>query len=169
MPENIEEMVILAQLGKDMGADNFQIKPCHNHPKSSHNPPLYQYSHEGLEKAMANIRTESYKIKVRTASMERLTEARTYENCWGFDFWTLISARGDVLPCNIFYDEPDFFYGNINEKSFSKIWNSKRRKEVIEKVHDLCFEKCGVYRCRLDPPNRDLERIIHPHINDEFM
>jgi len=81
----------------------------------------------------------------------------------------LIDAKGNVVPCNVFYNNPDFVYGNLYNDSFSNIWLSDNRKDIIKKVTNLGTTQCGMYRCRLDVMNRYLERVKHPERNDEFI
>lgn len=169
MPENIGEVEALANIVKEIGVDNFQVKPAHNHPKSSYSPEIYQFSHHTLKENLEKLNDDKFTVVVRTKSMERLLQERTYKTCHGFDFYALIDAKGNVVPCNVFYDNPEYTYGNINETDFKEIWQSQRRKEIISKISGLCFKQCGNYRCRLDVMNRYLERIKSPEKNDEFI
>jgi len=81
-------------------------------------------------------------------------------------FFTLIDAKGNVIPCNLFYNLPEFYYGNLNEKSFSEIWKSEQRKKVIEKIKETKLSSCRA-GCRLDPANKYLKQLKnpHPHVN----
>ncbi|GAI27734.1 unnamed protein product, partial [marine sediment metagenome] len=82
----------------------------------------------------------------------------------------LLNAKGDVVPCNIFYDKKDYIYGNIHDNSFYEIWTGARRKEINKKISEAKFCKCGSYfRCRLDVINRHLQRVKYPERNDEFI
>lgn len=154
---------------KEIGVDNVQIKPCHNHPKSSHATHISRTIYDRLKRDLLEMETEDFKVVFRTLSMERLLETRTYKECHGFNFYVLINAKGDIVPCNIFYDKKEFTYGNIYDKSFEDIWTAKRRGEIMKKVTESNFLYCGVYRCRLDVMNRHLERVKHPEKNDEFI
>jgi radical SAM protein with 4Fe4S-binding SPASM domain len=101
--------------------------------------------------------------------MERLQAERTYKTCHGFDFYVLINANGDVVPCNVFYHKPEFIYGNLYNESFHDIWKSERRKDIIGDIASSKHKHCGDYRCRLDVMNRYLQRVKHPERNDEFI
>lgn len=169
MPENISGVESLTNIIKDIGADNFQVKPSHSHPKSSYAPNIYKFSHQTLKDSLEKMGDDNFLVIVRTKSMERLTQNRDYHECHGFHFYAIIDAKGNVVPCNIFYGNPDYIYGNINESSFRNIWQGERRKEVIKKVSQLGFSQCGDYRCRLDVMNRYLERVKNPDKNDEFI
>ena len=154
---------------KAFGVDNIQIKPCHNHPKSSHDTHISKTIYDRLKRDLLEMETENFKVVFRTRSMERLLETRTYKECHGFNFYVLINAKGDVVPCNVFYDKKEFTYGNIYDNSFEEIWNSKRRWEIMKKIAESNFCHCGDYRCRLDVMNRHLQRVMYPEKNDEFI
>ncbi|MCP3967231.1 MAG: hypothetical protein GY718_12905, partial [Lentisphaerae bacterium] len=87
----------------------------------------------------------------------------------GFDFYVLIDADGNVVPCNVFYRKSEFIYGNVYGETFYDIWTRRRRENIIEKVKDTNFKYCGEYRCRLDVINRYLHRVKNPERNDEFI
>lgn len=52
---------------------------------------------------------------------------------------TYIAANGDVVPCCIIADSDTFKIGNVFEKNFSEIWNSKEYQILREriKLHNL--------------------------------
>jgi radical SAM protein with 4Fe4S-binding SPASM domain len=167
--DNIDELEDAIRLFRSTGMDSVQIKPAHTHPKSSSSPTLYGLSYSKLWDLKKYDRKGKFEVVVRVRSMERLTEPRVYDRCHGMDFYSLISAEGDVVPCNVFYGDKDFTFGNLYEKSFSEIWKSNKRKEIIDKIEETKFCRCGMYRCRFDVMNRYLHRIIHPESNDEFI
>lgn len=159
----------LARYMRKIGVDNVQIKPCHNHPQSSHNAEIPQETYDDLKQELMELETDDFKVVFRTRSMERLLEPRTYQDCHGFDFYVLINAKGDIVPCNVFYDKKDFIYGNIYDNSFYEIWTGQRRKDIMRKISASKFSMCGDYRCRLDVMNRHLQRVKYPERNDEFI
>jgi len=168
--ENLSEVYQLAKLAKKLGVHNFQVKPCHSHPKSSgYKEGIFKVSHETLVYSLKELETDKFKIVVRSKSMKRLTESRNYLNCFGFDFYILIDAKGNVVPCNIFYNQPEFYFGNINKDSIIKIWRSQKRLEIINNIKETNHCNCGEYRCRLDVINRYLWRLRYPEDNDEFI
>jgi cyclic pyranopterin phosphate synthase len=154
---------------KKIGVDNVQIKPCHTHPNSSHQEQMDASMYDHVQVEMEDYEAPGFKVLVRTQSMNRLQEERTWTRCHGFDFYVLINANGDVVPCNIFYHKPEFVYGNINEQSIGDIWTSDRRRNIIDKIECTKFSHCGTYRCRLDVMNRHLNRIKNPERNDVFI
>lgn len=169
MEENINEIELLAKWCKDNNVDNIQIKPAHNHPKSSYNTGVYSFIQESLKEKLEKLEDDKFTVVVRLKSAERLSQPKTYKACHGFDFYVIIDARGNIIPCSIFYNNENFIYGNLYKNSFSEIWNSEKRKQIIEKITKLKFKTCKDYRCRLDILNRYLDRVLYPERNDEFI
>jgi radical SAM protein with 4Fe4S-binding SPASM domain len=169
MPENVHEIEDLAKMSKEWGAHNIQVKPAHTHPKSSYQAGIYLYSQEELQTRLETLSDENFTAIVRLKSMERLLEPRTYRECHAFHFYCLIDAYGQVTPCNIFYSDPEFIFGNIHEESLTDIWMGDKKKEVIEKITETNHSRCDEYRCRQDVMNRYLERVKNPELNDEFI
>ena len=66
-------------------------------------------------------------------TLERIEEGMGYPKCYGLPFFALIDARGNVLPCNLFYGNEEFIYGNLYKENFSEIWKGEKRKEVLKK------------------------------------
>lgn len=166
MKENIDEIEELACLAKGWKVHNFQIKPAHCHPKSAYVAGTHWNGN--LEK-LEELNTEAFTVVVRVKSLERLVLERTYARCHAFDVYCLIDACGNVSPCNVFYGDPHFIFGNINDQSLAKIWKSPRKADIINKITELNHSQCAGYRCRQDVMNRYLERIKSPEINDEFI
>jgi radical SAM protein with 4Fe4S-binding SPASM domain len=100
--------------------------------------------------------------------MQSLSEERDYKECHGLPFFTLIDAKGNVLPCNLFYGSPNLTYGNLYKNSFSEIWKSKRRKEVLKKLKEKGVAECRG-ACRLNPINQYLFQLKNPHPHQNFI
>ena len=169
MSENINEIELLAHIAKDIGVHNFQVKPAHCHPKSSYQKISYQYLQNNIQQELEQLEDEHFKVIVRIKSLERLSQERTYAECHAFNFYCLIDACGNVTPCNIFYGNEEYIFGNIYKNSLKEIWESDRKKLIIEKITKLNHTLCKEYRCRQDVMNRYLERVKNPEINDDFI
>ncbi len=152
---------------KNVGVDNVQIKPCHNHPSSSHEGKMNIKQYEHLQHSCKHYETKDFKVVFRTRSMERIMEPRNWSRCHGFDFYILIDSDGNVVPCNVFYNKNKYTYGNIYDTSLFSIW--LEREKIIDKIECEKFSHCGDYRCRLDVINRHLHRVKNPERNDEFI
>lgn len=165
---NQEELVILAKRLKEIGVDNLQIKPYSHHP-SSKNDLSFDYSKvEDIRKSLESMADSKFKIIFRVQTMNRLNEKVDYNQCLGIPFFALIDSSGNVLPCNLYYGEKEFFYGNIKDNLFSDIWKGEKRKEVLTKLKQKGVEECRK-GCRLDVINRYLQRMKNPHPHDNFI
>lgn len=158
LPENSGEMVRLANLMKDAGADNFQVKPYSQHP-SSHNHFSVDYSAlTRLENDLKEVSTPKFNVVYRRGTMERLVEDREYSACLGLPFFNLITAHGDLIPCNIFYGKQEFVLGNLNKQTFSQIIEGPQRREVIARLNANGITECRK-GCPIDAMNRYLDQL----------
>ena len=169
MTDNINEAEILGRWCKDEGVDNFQVKPAHNHPKSSFTTGIYKFVHDSLQENLEKLQNDDFTVVVRVKSAERLNMDKDYVECHGFHYYVIIDAMGNIIPCAIFYNEPGYMYGNLHKNSFKEIWTGQRRLDIIQKIADRKFCTCGKYACRLDVLNRYLQRVKYPERNDEFI
>lgn len=158
----------MANTVKKIGADNLQIKPYSHHPASKNDLSFDYNEAEKLRKNIESLNDKKFQIVYRTQTIKRLSQERTYEECHGLSFFTLIDSRGNVVPCNLFYNNQEFTYGNLYEKNFSDIWTGEKRKEVIRKIKKKGVDDCRA-GCRLDVGNRYLERLKNPHPHDNFI
>ncbi len=167
IPDNVREVVKLAEIVKKAGADDLQIKPYSQHPSSNNKffVDYKDYSH--LDKTLEKLNSNSFEVIFRKKTMQRL-QKRSYNSCNGLSFFALISAKGDVIPCNLFYDNPEYVYGNIYTKHFSEIWQGEKRKKVINKIKKNGVDQCR-QGCRLHAINRYLDRLNNLKPSDNFI
>ena len=168
IPQNIGEAPKLAERLSKMGVDNLQIKPYSHHPQSDNNLIIDLEEYTKLGKELEKYNTSHFKILFRKSTAKRITEGRTYNECYGLPFFTLIDSKGNVFPCNLFYNNSEFTYGNIYEKSFSDIWRSEKRKQILNNLKEKGVEECR-NGCRLDAINRYLDRLNKPELHDNFI
>lgn len=166
LPENLEEMISLGIMLKDMGVDYFTVKPFSKHPSSICDINLDYTNLLPLEEELSELNNDNFKVIFRTHTIKKLKEERPYKQCLGLPFITVIDSHGDVYTCNTFLGNKDFCYGNIYQNSFSEIWEGERRKEVVKMVAEMGVEKCREV-CRLDEINRYLWKLKNPpeHVN----
>ena len=167
LPENINEIESLAKLIKEIGADNIQIKPYSQHPYSE-NKISIDYATVNLADKLEVLNSNKFQVAYRENTIQRLKDKSAYNNCYGLPFFALISAKGDVIPCNLFYNNPEFIYGNLYKDSFPKIWKSERRQKIIEKINESGTYECRE-GCRLDVVNRYLHNLKNPHAHVNFI
>ncbi len=168
IPDNLNDVLKLAQIAKDIGADNLQIKPYSQHPKSENSLVLYYEDYAHLEKELEKFNSPDFKIFFRKQTMQRVEQGINYSGCHGLPFFALIDAKGNIIPCNLFYDIPEFTYGNLHENSFSEIWKSEKRQQVLQRIREKGIEDCR-HACRLDVINRYLQRLKNPQSHDNFV
>jgi radical SAM protein with 4Fe4S-binding SPASM domain len=167
LSENASETVNLTKLIKWTGVDNLQIKPFAQHPFARERGTFTNYDSSNLKKEVEKFEDENFKVVYREETIKRVTNpAAKYKECLGLSFWTLIDAKGNVIPCNPFYDKPEFSFGNIHKQSFKEIWEGDKRKKVMK---SLKRDECKEYRCRPDIFNRYMFRLKNKEPNDCFI
>jgi radical SAM protein with 4Fe4S-binding SPASM domain len=170
IPDNLYEVDTLAEKLDQIGVDNLQIKPYSQHP-SSKNKFCIDYNDptvRAMEMAILKLESKKLKIIYRKNTMQRVHEGNAYDQCYGAPFFALIDARGNVIPCTLFYNNPEFTYGNIYDNKFSDIWKSEKRKDVLAKLKEKTTNDCR-HGCRLDPINKYLSRLKNPDKHDNFI
>jgi len=168
IPNNLDQAVILAQKLKEIGVDNLQIKPYSHHPQSKNDFVINPEDYNNLKNALMQFDSEDFKVLFREVTAQRIQEGIVYPECFGLPFFALIDAKGNIIPCNLFYNNPEFTYGNLNEQSFTEIWEGEKRKSVIEKIKQNGIHECRK-GCRLDVINRYLHRLKNPNLHDNFI
>jgi len=168
IPDNIDDVIELANICKRIGVDNLQVKPYSQHPRSVNKFVINYNAYSHLESELKKFESDQFKVLFRKRVMKSLGEEHQYKECHGLSFFALIDAKGNVLPCNLFYDNPEFTYGNLYTKSFSEIWRGKRRREIVEKIKERGIENCR-RACRLDSINKYLNRLRNPQPHDNFI
>jgi radical SAM protein with 4Fe4S-binding SPASM domain len=167
LPENQDELMAAARLARELGVNSFQVKPYSQHPNSKCQHSVDYFKFEGIEAQLRELDTVSFKTIFRKETMHRLVEEREYDQCYGLSFFTLINAKGEVIPCNIFYGQPELVYGNINDQPFTDIWYGSRRAEINSRLRKKGIENCRK-GCVLDAKNRYLDRVQNPQPEDKF-
>ena len=168
IPNNLNQIIPLAQKLKEIGVDNLQIKPYSHHPQSKNDFVVNQEGYNNLKAKLMQFDSEDFRILFREATAQRIQEGIIYPECYGLPFFALIDAKGNIMPCNLFYNNPEFTYGNLNNQSFAEIWEGEKRKKVIEKIKQKGIHECRK-GCRLDVINRYLHRIKNPNLHDNFI
>jgi radical SAM protein with 4Fe4S-binding SPASM domain len=166
IPDNMDDLETFVALFKEIGVDNVQIKPYSQHPLSKNRFAIEYSQYQGIEEAVKKYQTSKYQVIFRSQTAKRLMKKREYEVCYGMPFFTLIEADGSVIPCMMFYRNPEFCFGNLYEQSFSSIWTGERRKHILQLLTKNTIDHCRD-GCRLDAINRYLAQLKnpHPHVN----
>lgn len=170
LPDNCNEIKLLAKRAKSIGMDYLVVKPYSQHPLSKTNrfKDIKYSEYSGLASKLKELDSEDFNVVFRINTMRKWDSAsRNYKHCLALAFWTYIDAGGNVWACSMYLTKDKFYLGNINESSFKDIWESRKHRELIHwAAQDLNTDKCRV-NCRMDEVNRYLWDLTHPpeHVN----
>ena len=155
IPENVSEVSLLAEMVKEIGVDYFTVKPYSQNPNSINrmNGLIDYNSLVEIEKDLAKLQTNRYKIYFRREAMQNLYKDRGYDKCYGMNFFTHIDTLGNVAPCITMIGDSEYSFGNIYERDILEIWNNKT--EIVNKIMDEGTDSCREI-CRLDAMNKYL-------------
>jgi MoaA/NifB/PqqE/SkfB family radical SAM enzyme len=149
MPEFVNDVLPLVELGEKLGVDYLVIKHCSDDENSSLGVDYDKYDEdlfEILKKAEENS-TENYMVKAKWSKILSKGK-RVYSKCYGPPFIIQFSGSGLVAPCGMLFNDKykEFHIGNITEKSFKEIWQSDRYWEVMNLIASDKFDArkdCG--------------------------
>lgn len=148
LPEFADQVLPLAQLGKELGVDYFVIKHCSDDELGTLGVDYAKY-HDLVEmlQAAESYSTGNYLVKAKWSKI--LSDGkRCYQQCYGPPFIMQFSGSGLVAPCGMLFNEryQKYHIGNIAETSFKALWQSERYWEVINLIASDQFDArtmCG--------------------------
>src|SRR3989338_3063699 len=148
MPQDADQILPFAQLGKELRPDYAIIKHCSDDEESSLGVDYNAYSslYDLLEEAEA-LSDDEYKVVVKWSKI-KAKGTRSYQRCYGPPFLLQMSGSGLVAPCGMLFNEryKKFHIGNIIEQRFKDIWQSERYWEVMNYLASPKFnaqKMCG--------------------------
>lgn len=159
-PTNIDTIVPLARILRDIGADNLAVKPFKQHTVELHDKDVAalgatrsdmydgtSYSGEtwnALFDELQKIETSKFEITIRRGAMSQQDAPwRGYNTCFSTPyFWAYVEADGELWGCSAHLGRTEkdgreigdhrFRFGNVNEQSFTEIWHGDRRRACWE-------------------------------------
>ncbi|MGN0141581.1 MAG: radical SAM/SPASM domain-containing protein [Roseburia sp.] len=174
IPENVDEVVMLAKKVKELGADQFSVKSFGWQPLSSSelkkevDRTSYYDNREDLIHELEELNDENFRAVYRLNRMSKPKTGKNYTECYALPFHTNIDANGDVWPCCVLIGAKDMSFGNIYENTFEEIWNGEQRVRVIKRLKDMKLSECTP-ECKLDDMNRYLHELKHPNAHVNFI
>jgi len=148
LPDFSDQVLPLANLGKELGVDYLIFKHCSDDELGSLGVDYSGYQKcVGVLKEAECLSTPEYKVAVKWSKI--LSEVkRRYSSCYGAAFIMQLSGSGLVAPCGMLFNDKysKYHIGNIAEKSFKEIWQSKRYGEVLSLIASEAFDPrsmCG--------------------------
>lgn len=170
LPENHHEVVLLAELARDIGMDYLVIKPYSQHlfSKTTRYNDIAYSEHLNLDSELGDFDSNEFSVIFRKRTMMKWDEGcHSYDHCLALPFWSYVDAGGNVWGCSAYLGDERFHYGNIYESSFQEIWEGEKRRASIDMVDGMLdIGECRV-NCRMDEINRYLWELKHPpqHVN----
>jgi len=160
--KNFDQILPLAELGRNMGVDYTVIKACSDTPDGRIGTPHDAYLElADVFKAAEEYSTENYKVIVRWNKLGNRGN-KDYSTCHGTRFIIALSGDGTVFPCGHWFafERDRFSMGNVNESSLSDIVKSERYWAVQEDIRSIDLRNCET-NCRQHAINRHLDSIEH--------
>jgi MoaA/NifB/PqqE/SkfB family radical SAM enzyme len=135
MPQDGDQIIPLAKLGKELRPDYVIIKHCSDNEDGGLgiDYDAYEKLYPILEQA-EKYSDSDYKVVIKWSKIKDKGNAgRSYQRCYGAPFMLQMSGTGLVAPCGALFNEKykKFHIGNICETRFKDIWNSDRYWEVM--------------------------------------
>jgi len=148
MPEFADQILPLAQLGKELGVDYLVIKHCSDDENGSLGVEYGRY-YDLVEvmKEAERMSGPEYQVSVKWSKVLSGGK-RCYQQCYGPPFLLQLSGSGLVAPCGMLFNDTYKAYhiGNIAENPFKEIWQSDRYWEVMDRIASEAFDAqtmCG--------------------------
>jgi MoaA/NifB/PqqE/SkfB family radical SAM enzyme len=148
MPEFQDQIMPLAQLGKELRPDYLVIKHCSDNEDGDLGVDYGAYERlYGTLREAESLSDDGYKVVVKWSKIEAKNQ-RSYQRCYGAPFMIQMSGSGLVAPCGMLFNEryKKFHIGNICEQRFKDIWASDRYWEVMNYLASPDFnaqKMCG--------------------------
>lgn len=169
-PLNMDQVVPLAELGRDMGVDYLVVKQCSDTVENAlgvYNKLEEYNNYQDILKEAEAVSNTDYDVIVK---WEKITNKgkRNYAQCFGVPFLLYSSGDGRLYPCGAFFElnEAEYRMGDLVEQSFKEIIESDRYWEVVEKVKKIDVKQC-YSNCKTHHINEFLWTLKHPpdHVN----
>ena len=134
LPENKDEITLLAEIGRDIGMDYLVVKPYSQHPlsKTEKYKDIKYTEYASLAGELARFNTDGFSVIFRTNTMKKWDDStRQYARCLALPFWSYLDSGGNMWGCSAYLGDERFLYGNINESSFKEIWGGEKEKNRL--------------------------------------
>jgi len=122
-------------LSKEMGVDYVQFRPFH-------------YDTTPIDRELEEARkheTEDFKVLSLEYKYGHFNEPRPYDKCYSCDFVGVITADYKLSTCCHTKGIDEFTLGDLNENSFREIWDSKRRRKILDGIDPAkCVPLCRI-------------------------
>ena len=132
MPEFKDQIIPLAKLSRELGADYLVIKHCSDDEKGSLGVDYGKYFDEELIKIIKEAEsysTPNYSVKAKWSKILSGGK-RDYSQCYGPPFIIQLSGSGLVAPCGMLFNEE-------YKKGVTLTLSPKGKEKLVEIINDL--------------------------------
>ena len=150
MPQDADQIIPLAKLGKELRPDYVIIKHCSDNEDGGLGINYDEYEKlYPLLKEAEGYSDKTYKCVIKWSKIkDKGNNKRSYQRCYGAPFMLQLSGSGLVAPCGALFNEKykKFHIGNICDTRFKDIWKSDRYWEVMNYLASPKFnaqKMCG--------------------------
>lgn len=174
IPENEDEIVMLAQKIKELGADQFSVKSFAWQPlsassvKGEFDRETYYDGHAQIVQELESLNDENFRAVYRKNRMGKAKKGKCYTECHAMPFHANIDSAGNVWPCCTLIGMEGMCFGNLYENTFEEIWQGKQRERIMRKIAEMKLAECPP-DCRLDDMNQYLHELKHPNAHVNFI
>jgi len=133
MPQDHDQIIPLAELGKKLRPDYTIIKHCSDNEDGGLGINYKDYEkHFDLLKKAESYSDDEYKVVIKWSKIKD-EGVRKYQRCFGAPFMIQLSGSGLVAPCGMLFNEKykKFHMGNIVDKRFKDILQSDQYWDVM--------------------------------------
>jgi len=166
MPEDADQIIPLAKLGKELRPDYAIIKHCSDNEDGGLGILYDEYEKlYPILKEAEGYSDETYKCVIKWSKIkDKGNNKRTYQRCYGAPFMIQLSGSGLVAPCGGLFNEKykKFHIGNICDTRFKDIWNSDKYWEVMNYLSSPKFnaQKMCASLCLQHKVNESLDNYV---------
>ena len=177
IPPNFNEIYEAAKLAREIGCDYFEVKPSYefedgkDHSLFVHRQEDMDHAREQINRA-AELATENFSV-VRSVNMMHALDLeqpgkqrKSYTTCPTAQLRTLVTPSG-VYVCPYFRGKNQWKIGDVRENSFSDMWQSEYRKEVMDKMSPKRY--CSGVHCIRHDTNLELFKMKEQQANNEMI
>ncbi|MFA6255603.1 MAG: radical SAM protein [Candidatus Absconditabacterales bacterium] len=140
--ESYKNLRDFSKKAKETGADYVQFRPYHHSKKN-----IAEY----IERCKNEFKDENFDVLYSIEKYER--RVYDYKMAFADEFRTVITADGNMYPDCFTRGIKEFCFGNILENTFDEIWNSDKKKQIIQ--NKLQQKNCP-RQCFQEPLNQIL-------------
>ena len=149
--ENIDQVIPLAKLGKELGVDYTVIKHCSDSELGELGVDYDWYLLiEKILKEAESYSDEKYTVQVKWSKILNKGK-KSYAQCLAIPFMVQFSGSGLIAPCGFLFNEryKQFHIGNLADTRFKELFYSDKYWQIIDylasdkfNAHTMCGTNC---------------------------